>query len=183
MGRFAILTPLAAVLAISCDVFLDDLGELGEPCSGNQECYDELMCIQGTCSETPGLGEDCNDHLYGPEKACEEGLWCQEGECISAGARFEPCRLGDFDDQYCYELYDPRPCDPGLICVVTEYYSSVTGSLCTDLDAATYDGSDCLCGLSDIGTCFHSCSYHELSYGDETYCGNGLSCTEDDVCG
>ena len=85
---------IAAIAALSCDVFLGDVGQLDGPCAENGACDDGLRCIDDVCENTPGLGDECNSY-DDRDFACDEGLYCitvdGEAACSSLPAEGEPC--------------------------------------------------------------------------------------------
>jgi len=163
----ATLSIFAAALALaSCNVFLDDIGDLGnlgEPCSKDGTCYDDLVCIDDTCSERVLLGESCAGAMDIGD-VCADEHWCLNDICVSAGGPYQPCRLDSSDHtERCQNIGTP-PCDENLSClaVTDDPYnfglsascvatSQLNGNVCRYWSRCWWkksDGSDCY----DIGS-------------------------------
>lgn len=84
------------------------LAGLGEGCSGNVPCADQLWCdeLTNVCVTAPGEDAAC---LYG--YLCAEGLVCGEvGTCVTPPGEGEPCILGSCDeDTWCDTSVVPTP--------------------------------------------------------------------------
>jgi hypothetical protein len=97
------------VVATGCDVFLEDIGGAGQPCSDDGSCKKGLFCYNDVCLETGGLGDACDFEIAVHYPACEAGLICIDGDCAPAPGPGEECYVpGPF--------YDPL-CQDGLFCI------------------------------------------------------------------
>jgi len=154
-----ILAMIALVAALAgCDVFVPNIGGLGEPCSDFGECYGDLVCVYGTCSETPGLGEECDDSYYNTDEACEDGLWCIDGQCVEAGGVGQPCIPEEAVD--CWEQ-----CEDGAYCVDGQ---------CVAMDGLGGEGEPCVC-LENSHDCEPVCEDWEEEI---AACDDGLLCAD-----
>ena len=71
-----------AFAAHACEIFFDDVGHDGEPCSESYECFDGLLCNFDVCGPPRQEGEECDWEPQRKGKAvCDEGLYCYRGFC------------------------------------------------------------------------------------------------------
>ncbi len=69
---------------LGCDVFLEDLGGAGQPCSNEGTCLDELACNFNKCVEPIKEGRGCEDGIPFSRDPCDEGLRCIDGACVAS---------------------------------------------------------------------------------------------------
>ena len=102
---------LATVLLPCCNVFLPDIGGMGEQCSDNSSCMDDLVCNFNECGPPRGLGEECDEIRQNNEwPVCEDGMWCIDSVCVETGGEGQPC--------FYYSEWDAEVgCDDGLHCI------------------------------------------------------------------
>lgn len=130
------------------------------------------VCVEGTCLERPGEGDDCNGY------ECAPGLLCLEGQCTAPAAAGGECGMDD-------------ACAPPLRCVEGECAALAgDGGECTE-DAACAHGLACdgdSCGPVPEGPCVTSedCGHLESCVNVPVCLDKAQAddpCTGDDACG
>jgi hypothetical protein len=157
MRGFSAAQLVFAIAASSCEVFVTDLGERGEPCAEDGSCYGELVCVFGTCTDLPGEGESCDDSHHEYDPFCADGLFCIDEECVEVGGPGQDCNP---DVGTCSE----DACDGSLFCV---------DDTCIAMGG---EGEPCYCqGEAYLPSdCFVDCA--SLSDVEDPQCDDGLVC-------
>jgi hypothetical protein len=113
---------------------------VGEPCAGDDECRDGLVCTDGTCQPghaTPA-GEPC---VISAE--CADGLYCADGVCAAGGD-------GE-DGAACTSDAD---CKSGFRCVLVGLKAVCQAEGTVDLGGECTSSGECFGGLACVdGAC------------------------------
>jgi hypothetical protein len=130
-----LLLPLAALLALGCDLKSTGNAGPGTECRITANCTGGKVCVSGVCVAPPTVGEgtacvatrDCAAGLY-----CDPQATCRKGGTGAAGA---PCTTD-------------AACVPPLRCALTSFTGACTASGAGDVGSACQAQTDCLSGLS-----------------------------------
>jgi hypothetical protein len=133
---------------------------LGEPCSfdspiDSERCW-MAMCLNGVCTEPPGLGAACAQECPWCDPACLAPFQCVEGVCKD----FPACAAGP--DQPC--IGDPD-CLEGYYCNDSDYRCK-PGKV--ELGQRCVPEGGCSAGACENGRCV----FQEI----------GAACSDDDAC-
>lgn len=65
-------------------------GIAGDPCTGDDGCLEDLLCVEGSCVRAPRPGAPCT-----ADGRCEAGAYCTGDRCRAFPGPGEPCAPGD----------------------------------------------------------------------------------------
>jgi len=139
-------------------------GGQDQPCHDDGTCDDQLVCIDGKCTQVGGVGDACGGAGDYP---CDPALVCFNNECAQYTKKGEACS----------DLLPP--CEEGAVCANGTCVEE--GTACSDTQGST----DCPAGL----TCFRD--YPDCSkYGNSCMlpvglggdCGGGRRCADAYYC-
>ena len=114
----------------------DGRGDLGETCSGNDDCRLPLVCgTDGMCEGAADVQEGDACQLTGE---CEDGLYCSHNRVC------EPAGTGVVDDP-CETSAD---CEPGFICTLNGFFAACSESGSGGIGTECSGDADCAAGLN-----------------------------------
>jgi hypothetical protein len=145
-------------------------------CNDLNPCTDDVCDETGTCLVTPNAA------------ACDDGLYCTDGDTCTAGictgsprqcADADVCTVDGCDEDSDSCTHGPAPdgalCDDGRYCTVSD---TCTAGVCGGQPRDCSDGNPCT--VDGCLEAFNECTNPPVT--NNVLCDDGISCTASDVC-
>ena len=137
----------------------------GQPCQDGNQCTNDDVCAEGTCTgttvETCTCIQDADCALYDDADLCNGQVRCMGGHCLVDPTTIPTCTLPGVpcvtvqcvaETGQCAETFTVGPCSDGDLCTVSDQCTEGAcigePAVCDDANECTTDSCDALTGCS-----------------------------------
>lgn len=138
-------------------------------CQNSRDCFDDQICIQGTCRLTCSSNDTCPESLFCANRICLKDVKCiSHNDC----AEDEQCDIGSNGISKCLKVCENEPCGRNAYCSGISHKSI------------------CMCKKGFLGDPVKGCEKKECDdnsdCSDDKFCENNMckiACSSHKVCG